>query len=129
MKRHLGRRIPLNPSRRGFTLVEMLAVIGIIVLLISVLVPTVVTSRRKAAAARVRRDIDTLSLALESYQQTWNSYPVFDITTPVAPVVKNADGIVISNKYGDNALYTALATRGRIRPGGVPYGPFINADQ
>ncbi len=112
--------------RRAFTLVEMLVVMGIIVLLVSVLVPTVVTSRRKAAAARVRRDIDTISVALEAYQQTWGSYPVFDRSAPASS--QNADNVRVSIQSGDLALYTALTTRGRIRQGGIPYGPFLNSD-
>jgi hypothetical protein len=93
-------------------------------------VPTVMTSRRKAAAARMRRDIDTLALALEAYQQTWGMYPVCQPSAPasVSPV-RNWDNILVCDQSGDYALYTALAVKGRVRQGGVPYGPFINAEQ
>src|SRR2546423_1725353 len=106
------RRTPLQPRRRAFTLVEMLAVLGIIVLLMSVLVPTIMGSRKKARIARIRQDIQTLGVAIDAYQQTWNAYPVFDRTPPVPPNPKDIDGKLISIIDGSNALYTALVSRG-----------------
>ncbi len=60
----------------GFTLVELLVVIGIIVLLLALLSPMIARAYRNAERARVSADLNAISAALEAYKQDFNSYPV-----------------------------------------------------
>lgn len=53
--------------RKGFTLVELLVVIAIIALLVSILLPMVVTAKEIARAAKVHAELYGLGLALEMY--------------------------------------------------------------
>lgn len=62
-------------SRRGFTLVEMLVVVGIIVLLISILVPMAMHSYRVAVRTRMHADLQTIGNALEAYKTDFGDYP------------------------------------------------------
>lgn len=62
-------------NRAGFTLVEMLAVIGIIVLLVGILLPTIMSARRNAEKNAVRMELHTIALALDAYKADFKDYP------------------------------------------------------
>jgi prepilin-type N-terminal cleavage/methylation domain-containing protein len=61
--------------RGGFTLVELLVVIGIIVLLIGILLPVISAVRRSAEKNAGRLDLQTIGLALEAYRKDFGDYP------------------------------------------------------
>src|SRR2546423_15399800 len=65
----------LRSGRRAFTLVEMLVVIGIIVLLVGILLPTVMSVRRSAEKTAVRMELQTIGLALDAYKNDFGDYP------------------------------------------------------
>src|SRR5437660_1271703 len=59
----------------GFTLVEILAVIGILVLIASITLPALVKSRKTAARAKTALDLQAISTALEEYKNSNGQYP------------------------------------------------------
>ena len=66
----------IHPARRrGFTLIELLVTLGIIVLLISILLPVVSRVRKTAQKASVEAELQSISSAIEQYQQTYGAYP------------------------------------------------------
>jgi len=70
---HGTRRQPRR--RRGFTLAELLVVIGIIALLVSILVPTVARIKTAAQATETRGVIRALDAAAEAYKVDYGKYP------------------------------------------------------
>lgn len=65
-------------ERSGFTLVELLVVIGIIVLLIGLAVPAVLHSLKTGRRTRTVSDFQLIGTALEAYKADFGDYPRFD---------------------------------------------------
>lgn len=61
--------------RRGFTLVEILVVVGIIAALVALVTPAVMGVRRSARIAAIKTEIDLLGTAFEKYKQQYGDYP------------------------------------------------------
>jgi prepilin-type N-terminal cleavage/methylation domain-containing protein len=62
--------------RRGFTLVELLVVIGIIALLIGVLLPAIRMARESANRAACASNLHQIGIALTNYANEWGRFPV-----------------------------------------------------
>ncbi|MGB7159950.1 MAG: prepilin-type N-terminal cleavage/methylation domain-containing protein [Tepidisphaeraceae bacterium] len=60
---------------RGFTLVEILVVIGIIVILVGILVPVISRSMREAKRTRIAADMQAIGTALEAFRADHGDYP------------------------------------------------------
>ena len=63
------------PARRAFTLVEMLAVLGIIVLLAALVMGVYVSTKRSAARKRTTVLIDKIDMALETHYDMFGAWP------------------------------------------------------
>ena len=64
---------PKSKIQNGFTLVEMLTVIGIIVLLVSILLPVVSAVRTKAQTAATAAFLQRIGAGVQSYYSDFNT--------------------------------------------------------
>jgi prepilin-type N-terminal cleavage/methylation domain-containing protein len=69
------------PSRRGFTIVEIIVVVSIIVILIALLIPAMSRARNTANMATARAQIESIQSALQSYFTDHNMYPPSHLPT------------------------------------------------
>ena len=124
-------------SRVGFTLVELLVVIGIVVLLISILLPMVNRAYRNAIRASMAADLQVISEALEAYNKDFGVYP-----TPDANIASNAKwtGSVVLcwalvapgpaiEDGADGPGFRRFPVTPNNPPQGQIYGPYLPSDR
>lgn len=68
-------RKKINHKRNGFTLIEMLVVLAILVLLMSLVGPKILGSREKADVNTAKSQIGMLQASLETYNIDMRGYP------------------------------------------------------
>lgn len=71
-------------EKRVFTLVELLIVIGIIIILSGILLPTLIGAGKKADQAKARAEIATLLNAIKQFESTYGVLPL-PMTYPGSP--------------------------------------------
>ena len=62
-------------KRRGFTLIELMVVIAIIIILAAVAIPNYLNMTERAKKSRVASDMATVATALETFRTDWSVYP------------------------------------------------------
>jgi prepilin-type N-terminal cleavage/methylation domain-containing protein len=99
-----------NRHRRGFTLVELLVVIGIIALLVGILIPVVSRVRQSAYVANTKVLMQKISAACSAYQLTFSAYPGIMPNQFFPPPAGNTTFVAGYNDYTQSEdLVLALA--------------------
>ena len=98
--------------KHNFTLIELLATIGIIVILAGILVPVVIGAVKKGEAAKAKAEITTLVNAIKQFENTYSKLPVplYDDTTNYSvtgTVVQSVNANLIQALQGDDTIKNA----------------------
>ncbi len=119
-------KIPMRrASPRGFTIVELLIVMGIIALLVSILVPSLSTARKRVKEGITRTEISALATAMHAYFSDWGEYPpdlTDDSPTPPAEQNLNSRQCLVYYLQGPNG--TGFRTDDGFSRNGGPYFDF-----
>ena len=118
--------------RSGFTLVEILVVLGIIGLILSIALPITFKARRQAARTRAVRDLEAIRTALEEFKNSYGEYPQTSggkITFPATA----KDGATILCEALTGQFYDLTAGPPALKPildpkSGRPRSPLINIE-
>jgi prepilin-type N-terminal cleavage/methylation domain-containing protein len=105
-----------HPShgRRGFTLTEILVVLGIMIALAAMIVPAISRAQQKAARAKMRSSLAVLATALDAYKADFQSYPpippLFKDVPPGTPQADSNTGrqVIYTPMLGAHVLCNAL---------------------
>lgn len=129
-----ARAISASRARRGFTLVEIMVTIGIIILLVGILLPVIFRVRRQADRARTAADIQAISVALGAYKQDFGDIPRWT-TDPVTTISTAPSGSWILGfaliAPGAQSVDGADGPGFRVRKTGYGqvYGPYLPPDK
>lgn len=86
----------VGPGDEGFTLVELLVVVLMLVTLIGIAVPTFVSQRDNAFGAAVQSDLRSAAIALESYRAQNAAYATAAIDTEQWGYVRSPDVVTVA---------------------------------
>ncbi len=102
------RRRPTGRSA-GFTLAELIVVIGIILLLMAILLPAVNRVYSSGERAAQRASLNSIATALETYQSDFGDYPRFDTREhPSSPNLDDTEALNYRSDRGARLLARAL---------------------
>ncbi len=92
--------------RSGFTLIEILVVLGIILLLSGILLTAVVRARKTAGGIRLKADLQAIGSALDAYRQDFGDYPRSTLanTNRVGAFVAGGSNAYATSDQGDKDL-------------------------
>src|SRR4030043_1047218 len=93
-------------SKKGFTIIEMLTVMGIIAILASLALVSFGSAQRKARDTQRKNDLKRIQVALESYRSDSSQYPYTNATTspPADAPSAAANSYKIACKVGGSLI-------------------------
>lgn len=130
---------PRARVRPGFTLVELMAVIGIIVVLMAILVPSITRAVRQAQRTRMSYDLQMIAQALDHYKNDFHSYPPvtrgMGANILARALIAPAPAVGPADPDFDGADGPGFRTKLALSSGGGPavqqgkvWGPYLPAD-
>jgi len=103
--------------RRGFSLIELMFVVAIIVILAAVIIPNFTDITDRSKTARVSEDFSNFATALELYRGDWGTFPI----AKTAVAVNDENEVFFKELTGTGTTNTASSKTITGFEGGIPY--------
>jgi len=103
--------------RKGFSLIELMFVVAIIVILAAVIIPNFTDITDRSKTARVSEDFSSFATALELYRGDWGHFP----QAPTKVAVNKEDEVFYKELTGTGTLNKKGSTTITGFPGGIQY--------
>jgi prepilin-type N-terminal cleavage/methylation domain-containing protein len=97
-------------KRKGFTLIELMVVIAIIIILAAIAIPNYLNMTARAKKSRVQSDMASIATALETYKTDWGTYPV--VAKSSANAVDDDTSVIFMALAGPETLTSQTAGTG-----------------
>jgi prepilin-type N-terminal cleavage/methylation domain-containing protein len=111
-------------KRKGFTLIELMVVIAIIIILAAIAIPNYLKMTERAKKSRIASDMATLATGLETFKTDWGAYPS-NLVDGTADGVSAAASEVYAELAGLNAapaeINVSTRTNALGEVGGIEY--------
>lgn len=116
---------------KGFTLIELMVVIAIILILALIAIPAYRNMQTRARKSRVQSDLRTLANALQMFYTDWNQYP---ISTTADRLEENTGaGAELTGRGGSINASGSISATGEVGPivylEKLPIDPFAEGTQ
>jgi type II secretion system protein G len=72
----------MDTKRKGFTLVELLVVIGIIGILLAIVIPVYGRAKERARQTQCQSYLHSIAMAIRMYRDDWGAYPSVAMRDP-----------------------------------------------
>ena len=108
-------------QRKGFTLIELMIVIAIIIILAAIAIPNYLRMTDRAKRSRVAADCTSVATALEAYQVDWGTYPIE--TADIQFGKNNTANHIVFELSGTTGATTNISANTTLtgEPGGIDY--------